>query len=327
MITRKIINNNFFYYKNNNKILSKKIINRINKLKIPPAYTNVEISEDPNKKIQATGYDSKLRKQYIYNHQFSEDQKEIKFCELINFGKKITKIRRDIKLNVNKKTISKEVLIYLILYLVDNCNFRIGSKKYKKLYDTYGVTTLNTSHIFFLKNYIKIKFVGKKNIINESIIKNKNIIELLKILCKINDKQEFIFCYQENNNIYSITDKSINKFLQKKYNKSITVKMFRTWNANHILLKELIYNRPNDKDIPKIIKKVSNKLHNTPSVSKKNYINNELIKLYLHNKNIFFNLLLQYKKKRDMPSIDKVLNYYLNYLCRIENYKLKSLKN
>ena len=43
----------------------------------------------------------------------------------------------------------------MALYLIDNCNFRIGSKKYKELYNSYGVTTLS-KHFKFLKIMLKL---------------------------------------------------------------------------------------------------------------------------------------------------------------------------
>ena len=53
------------------------------------------------------------------------------------------------------------------------------------------------------------------------------------------NNQEFLFSYYSDNEkkYISITDKTVNNFLQSNYHKSLTVKMFRTWNANNILLK------------------------------------------------------------------------------------------
>ena len=120
-----------FIYKNKS---SKKLVNdpktmeRIKSLKIPPAYTNVIISNDPNSKVQSIGTDTKKRKQYTYHPNHIENQSKLKFEDLIYFGKKIKRIRKDINTNIEKcsKNIdllyNKECIISIILYLIDYCN-------------------------------------------------------------------------------------------------------------------------------------------------------------------------------------------------------------
>ena len=109
------------------------------------------------------GFDMKGRKQYIYNKDYINEQNEIKFCDLIKFGKKLKKIRKDINQSLNNKFImSRFQVIYLMLFLVDSCNFRIGSEKYKKLYKTYGVTTLNKTHFKFNTIQLKLNLLVKK---------------------------------------------------------------------------------------------------------------------------------------------------------------------
>ena len=45
---------------------------------------------------------------------------------------------------------------------MNECNFRIGHEKYKKLYGTNGTLTLNSSHMLKKKDGIEIEFQGKK---------------------------------------------------------------------------------------------------------------------------------------------------------------------
>jgi DNA topoisomerase IB len=48
-----------YYYSKTKQLVSKEDLERINKLGLAPAYTDVWVSEDPNSKIQATGIDAK----------------------------------------------------------------------------------------------------------------------------------------------------------------------------------------------------------------------------------------------------------------------------
>ena len=319
-------NNGFKYYnKKTKKLVNNKIKSRIKSLRIPPAYSNVHINVDPENKHQAIGFDSLNRKQYIYHPQFKEESREIKFEDLIHFGKKIKRIRRDINelLRNNSYIPNKRTVIALVIFLIDRCNFRIGSEKYKKLYNSYGVTTLNSKHIQFKNNYVVIEFVGKKGVINKSQVRNKQCILLLDKLCNIYGKNEFLFCYPDDNgNIFKITEKHINDFL-KTYHKYLSVKMFRTWAANQILLKELlslpIPETPTEskRNVLQSIKKAAKLMHHTSNVSKKSYMNNELIDLYLKDFDKFYGLMIKFKKSNNqLPTIDRLLNLYLTKLFK-----------
>ena len=69
-------------------------LERIDALKIPPAWRDVCISPKPGAKVQATGYDKAGRKQYLYHAEFRAAQEQAKFDKLIRFGETLPAIRR-----------------------------------------------------------------------------------------------------------------------------------------------------------------------------------------------------------------------------------------
>ena len=94
--------------------------------------------------------------------------------------------------------------------------------------------------------------------------------------------------------------------------------MFRTWSANYILLREILnYPLPNSeneakKNITKIIKKAAFFMHHTTNVSRKSYMNAEIIDLYLNHYIKFKNLIEQFRKKNgNLPNLDRLLNLIL----------------
>ena len=250
----------------------------MNNIKIPPSYKNVHISKDKNSKILAYGFDSKNRKQVIYNPDYIIKQKNIKYNKIIKLNKVFNKIINDINDNINLinndeiKLTKKDIEISIIIYLIINCGFRVGNEKYKYENNSYGICTIRFNHIIFnkLKKNIIIDFIGKKGIKNKSECFNNNIIlYLYEKYKKTNDKNRAVFDY---NSI------DVNNFL-KKYNKKITSKDLRTWNANSLLLKyiKLPDILKNKNPIKKAIEKVSYKLHNTYNICIKSYINPLLI--------------------------------------------------
>src|SRR3989344_4539433 len=78
------------------KIKNNKVIERIEKLVIPPAWKNVWISPFANSHLQATGFDEKGRKQYIYHSKWIEATQQSKFDKMIFFGGMLPKLRRKV---------------------------------------------------------------------------------------------------------------------------------------------------------------------------------------------------------------------------------------
>ena len=321
-IRRISVNGEYKYVdKDRKRIKDKKTLKRIKSLRIPPAYNKIKISKKANSKVQAIGIDSLGRSQYIYNPKFIQEQQQIKFEDLINFGKKIKRIRKDYRNHIesSKPIYDKNKVISMVLFLLDVCKFRVGTEEYKKKYHTYGATTIGTEHILFNNDNVEISFIGKKSVKNTSTIKNQEVIKMLEKLCMTNKGKEYLFYYadERTGNIYNINAGHINSYL-KKYHKDLMPKMFRTWNGNSILLKYLISKgiplneREIKKNLREGIKRVAEGLHNTMAVSKKSYCNSEIYTTYLNDNDKFWEFIESNKRDNgDNKSTDRILTLFL----------------
>jgi len=220
---------------------------------------------------------------------------EIKYCELVNFGKSIGQIIKDCQYIINKQKMKNIYQLVglerlaLSILLMDHCNFRVGSRKYK---NSTGLLTIETDH--FDPKTEKIEFLGKKQVLNKCILTDKKIIEDIRKLWKEVDKYEitskskkdFLFRFDEGKQ--NITSDDLNAFL-KLYNPSFSAKMFRTWKANYYFLEAInkMKKPESDKEIMTNIKNAveysASKLYHTTAVSKRNYINNKIIEYYKEN--------------------------------------------
>tara|TARA_B000000477_G_scaffold45663_1_gene38776 strand:- start:6866 stop:7609 length:744 start_codon:yes stop_codon:yes gene_type:complete len=239
-------------------------------IKIPPAYRNVYIyPEGKNKKILAYGYDSKNRKQVIYNQEFVKKQHEKKYKKILKLNKIFKNIIEDINKIIDYDKHNDEYNIAIVIYMIINCGFRIGNEKYKTENNSFGITTLLYKHLNFYKNELTIDFIGKKGVRNISKCLNYNIIKYLKKKKKSNS---------DDNKVFDITSNDVNIFL-KKYNEKITSKDLRTWNANNLLIEymKLPEIKTAKNPVKKGIEKVATKLHNTYHICIKSYINPILI--------------------------------------------------
>ena len=261
-------------------------------LYIPPAYDNVKINLNKNDKILAIGYDQKNRAQYIYNKKFTKKRENRKFKHMIHFGESYRKIMNQIKRDIYSEGDNKNKQIAMALMLVINCGIRIGSEKYKRENNSYGATTLESRHVKINNDMIEVDFIGKKGVINKGKIKSKKLSKNMKMKKRTINKNEPIFTYRMGNKWYKLKSSDVNLYLKKFGN--FTSKNFRTWDANLIFITELL---KTEKDVTETkrkhiinetLKKVAEKLNNTTSVCKHNYIDPFIRELYLNNPSRFW---------------------------------------
>lgn len=270
----------FKYYKNDIEITDGLLLEKIKKMKIPPAYDNVTIIN--NKKILAYGYDSKNRKQIIYNPNYVKVQNNKKYDKIEDFDKYFLKIKKCILKDI-KSSDEKKKIIAMIITLILSCGFRIGNKKYEKENNSHGITTLKFSHINICddkKDNIIFDFIGKKGVRNKSVCKNKYIYEYLSkkysdLNCDKDIKDEYLFTHNDTR----INSVDVNNYLANKLGVNITTKDLRTWNANNLFTK--FFNKSADckNPIKKAIELTAMQLHNTPTVCKNSYIDPKIIEL------------------------------------------------
>jgi DNA topoisomerase-1 len=303
----------------NGKIATDKtLIKRLDSMYIPPAYKDIVIAKSANNKIQAIGVDKRGRKQYMYNQSFIAKRNDRKYDDILELGKKIVSIETDNNTAINTiagKSYNQLNLpddyIPIIIYMLRKYHFRIGSEKYTTENNSHGITTLQPRHIkFHSPSKFTIEFIGKKGILNRYSDDNEKMANIFKMLIKQspntnstrlnntnNPKNNFIFAYKtpSTNESSIINADAIQTYFQDKYNSYITPKMFRTWYGNYHMLEHLrdMYNtdklsyRMGNSDVRDVITKcseyVSSKLNNTPTISKKSYIDNKLLALVMRN--------------------------------------------
>lgn len=275
-----------YFTKEGKPITDTKTIEYIKSLKIPPAYSDVYINLNKNAKIRAYGYDDKGRKQYLYNPAFVKKQEAAKYCLMYKFGKIVPKIKTDVSNILNTSKDNREIMIAIIVRLIMLCNFRVGNESCKKAYNSYGSTTLQKRHIIINGSTVEIDFIGKKGVRNVCQITDKQTINKLKdIHRKVENKNSRLFAYDDGK---IITSYDINDFIGK-YG-PFTSKDFRTWVANEYFFKGLLSMSKTDneseklrkKNTSELVKKIANKLHHTPAVCRKKYIDSRLIDIYIY---------------------------------------------
>lgn len=269
-------------------VKDKNTLVRIKKLAIPPAWTEVWISEKENGHIQATGFDIRHRKQYKYHTQWNEVRNQTKFHRLTEFGKCLPALRKKIESDIASSKLSKEKVLATVIRLMEKTFIRIGNNEYEKLYGSYGLTTLKDGHVTINGGTIQFSFKGKKGIHHAITLKNKRLARIVKACRDIPGKELFQYINEEGVRC-SIDSGMVNEYIREATGKDFTAKDFRTWAGTLTILSS--FNKLGEsenatqakKNILTALEEVCVKLGNTRTVCRKYYVHPGVVKLYEDN--------------------------------------------
>lgn len=282
---KKSAKKDIFLDKRGNKITEEKILSRIKKLVLPPAWTNVWIAEKANGHLQATGIDAAGRKQYKYHNEWARHRNETKYYRLLEFGNKLPEFRRSILRDLRRKELDERKVLAISVNMMQKTLIRIGNESYKQLYGSYGLTTLMDKHVKINGNSLKLSFKGKKGVFHEIEISDKGLAKLVK-KCRDIPGQELFQYYTTDGDKRSIDSGMVNNYIKEISCCDFTAKDFRTWAGTMYTMKHLAeFDYPENvtlkkKIIVSAIDQVAAKLGNTRAICKKSYVFPALLEEY-----------------------------------------------
>lgn len=311
----------------NKDITDQEILDYIRKLVIPPNYDEVKIfyQKTGQPKILYQGYDSKRRLQRIYSEIWKKKAVQRKFCELLNFAEQIQNITSVVRQEISSEKLTKKKCIAMIILIVMVCYFRIGNKRYQELYGSFGAMNVQKKHIKFKTDsegteYMYMSFLGKKAVLNTCSIYDKQLITEVKKILKFRDEDEMIFQWLDHGVKIPVRAIDINFWL-KSFDPVITSKDFRTYDSNIFLIIYLREKRDPEKlkilqrkkIIVEAMKEISEKIHNTPTILKKNYTQGGIVDMYINEPAKFKRYFINDKTPR-MAFIGYLRDYCKGYL-------------
>lgn len=267
-------------------ITDEKKKSRIESLVIPPAWENVWISPFANGHIQATGRDSKGRKQYIYHPRWDEVRNFSKFGKIVAFGETLPLIRMRVEEDLRKTSFRREKVLAIIVRLLEMTMIRVGNKEYALTNGSYGLTTLRNRHLDVKGQNPRFIFKGKSGKMWEVNISDRRIARLVK-QCQELPGQHLFQYYDESDKLVPVGSSDVNGYLKEIIGQDYTAKDFRTWGGT-VTAAKILYSagkgetdKDNKKKIVDAVKHVSTMLNNTPSVCRKYYIHPDILDSYL----------------------------------------------
>ena len=275
-----------FLDKNGERITDPKILLRINKLVLPPAWTDVWIAEKANAHLQATGIDAAGRKQYRYHNEWSKHRNDTKYFRLLEFGCKLPEFRKNMSKDLRRRELDERKVLAISVNVMQKTLIRVGSEEYKQLYGSYGLTTLRDRHVKVNGNEVKLSFVGKKGVEHEIKLTDKTLARLVK-KCRDIPGQELFQFYTADGERRSIDSGKINSYIREVSCCDFTAKDFRTWSGTLETLRQLaVFEYPENETLRKkyintALDEVSARLGNTRAVCRKSYVFPALLEAYM----------------------------------------------
>jgi len=265
--------NNKFYFNKSNKQVPSVTLNRLNAIKVPPAWTSVWYASNQCCHVQVTGVDSGGKKQYILSDEWTLNSKYTKYLRMKSFIQKLPSFKKKIKLTNDMN------LIYLLFNLLIDTHIRVGNEKYAEKNKTYGLTTLRQKHLISIDETFYFSFVGKSKIKHSIEIPSEYNFFIKKLI--LPNKNQPLFWYTDGGAIKEISSEELNVFLKENMGKDYTCKDFRTYSANILFIKAFLKFSKKESNIKKIILKSieesAKKLGHSKIISKKSYISNGLL--------------------------------------------------
>ena len=280
-----------YYDAKGNEIVDLAKIERIESLRIPPAWRDVWISPRPGAKLQAVGVDAAGRRQYLYHPEYRAQQEQAKYDKLVRFGEKLPQIRAAMAEHMDRDEVDRERVSAIALRLINVGWFRPGSERYAKESKTYGITTLRKSHVNVRGSRIALSFRGKHKVWVRTAVVDSELAEALKELLKLPGGTR-LFRYRQDGELVNLTDRRLNEYIDTYMGDEFSAKDFRTWGGTLLAAIALAERGVAEtetqakKSVTAVCRGVAERLGNTPAVCRASYISPAVIEQYMDGRTI-----------------------------------------
>jgi len=267
----------FAYADASGRPVSAKALDRIKAIVIPPAWTDVWISPDPNGHIQATGRDQRGRKQYRYHPLWGEERDGAKYSSLVAFAQSLPELRRRIDVDLRRHGLPFERVVAAVVWLLDNTMIRVGNAAYARDNKSFGLTTLRDRHVDIKGSSLRFAFKGKSGKEWKLKLVDRRIARVVRGAQDIPGQQLFQYL-DEDGERRKLRSDDVNRYIRDAIGAEFSSKHFRTWGgtihaASLFAGEELPESKTQQKRlINSVIDKVAERLNNTRAVCRKCYI-------------------------------------------------------
>jgi DNA topoisomerase-1 len=266
-------------------------IARIRSLAIPPAWTDVWITDHPNGHIQATGLDAVGRRQYIYHPLWRERKDRAKFTRALALAETLPIARRGVTKDLRTAGTTKVRVLAAGFRMLDSGSLRVGSERYAEANGSVGLTTLLCSHVAVKGSTVSLKFPGKSHQAWESEIVDADLARVVRVLAR-RGPTAHLLSYQEGEDWHPISANELNGYVRERTGGLFTAKDFRTLRGTIAAAASLAKEGPQSTKrarkaaVGRAMREVAEVLGNTPAVARRSYVDPRVLRAYARGRTI-----------------------------------------
>jgi len=266
-------------------------LERIDSLRVPPAWKDVWISPRAGAKLQATGVDSAGRRQYLYHPEFRARQEQAKFDRLVLFAERLPALRGAMAEHMQQEPLSFEWTAAVAVRLINQGWFRVGDERYAKQFKTFGITTLRKGHVRVRGSRVSFRFRAKHRVLCRTVLVDAELAEAIKELVATPAGSR-LFRYRHNGELVNLGARRLNEYIREYLGEEFTAKDFRTWGGTLLAAVALAEREPAEtateqkRAVATVMRAVGERLGNTPAVARASYVSPAVVEQYLDGRTI-----------------------------------------
>jgi DNA topoisomerase I len=154
-------------------------LERIERLAIPPGWTDVHIAPTSGRAIQAWGRDAAGRKQYIYSEAAVAARDRRKWDRVLSYARVLPRLREVTNQHLRREKLDREKVMATVVRLMSRAYFRVGSERYAVENRTFGIATLKKRHLEVRGNDLIFTYVGKRKKDHRRVVADTPLVEIL----------------------------------------------------------------------------------------------------------------------------------------------------
>jgi DNA topoisomerase-1 len=286
-ITRRRRGKGFSYYwPDGRELRDQAVIQRINSLAIPPAWTNVWICPKPNGHMQATGRDARGRKQHRYHPKWTAVRDEAKYSRMLEFAAALPGLRRQISRDLEARGLPRRKVLAAVVQLLEKTLIRVGNDEYARTNGSFGLTTLLDRHAKVSSSSVRFRFKGKSGKEHDVQLSDPRLARIVRNCQELPGSQLFQYL-GDDDKVHDVGSSDVNAYLRAAMGQSFTAKDFRTW-AGTVLAAQALQEFSHvasktraEKNVVTAVEAVARMLGNTRTICRKCYVHPLVINAYL----------------------------------------------
>ena len=286
-ITRRRSGKGWSFYDPNGKLITDPSEReRIYRLAIPPAWTDVWICPDPEGHIQVTARDGRDRKQYRYHPSYRATRDQSKFRRMLEFSEILPMVRDQVERDLRAGELTRRQVLATVVRLLDKTLIRVGNDEYARENRSYGLTTLRRKHVEIEGTVLRFTFRGKSGVQQAFAVTDRRIARIVQRCQDLPGVELFKYVNSEGKR-QTITSDDVNEYLRDVGGDKVSAKDFRTWGGTILAALALraagpaASRREATRNINRAIDVVAERLGNTRTVCKKYYVHPALLQAYM----------------------------------------------